>query len=121
MGVISNFDQRLESILENVQIRQYFAFVLTSYDYGTEKPSLSIFEEALRLMKCLREEQILPQEAIHIGDKVDNDYFGARRAGWNALLIQHNNEIDENKVPNEDIFKSLKELQSHFNKMFRTN
>ncbi|XP_012537003.1 rhythmically expressed gene 2 protein isoform X1 [Monomorium pharaonis] len=114
LGVISNFDQRLESILEEVQIRQYFAFVLTSYDFGMEKPSLSIFEEALRLVKHFREEEILPEEAIHIGDRVDNDYFGAKSAGWNALLIKHDNEINESKVPRKDVFKSLDELQRHF-------
>lgn len=122
LGIISNFDQRLESILEDVQIRQYFTFVLTSYDFGTEKPSLSIFEEALRLVRSLREETILPQEAMHIGDRVDNDYFGAKSAGWNALLIKHEDEISESKVPREDVFKNLKELQRHFDGMLgKTN
>lgn len=121
LGIISNFDQRLESILEEVQIRQYFTFVLTSYDFGTEKPSLSIFEEALRLVRSLREENILPQEAMHIGDRVDNDYFGARSAGWNALLIKHEDEIDESKVPKENVFKNLKELHRYFDRMLRTN
>lgn len=113
MGVISNFDQRLESILEDVEIRQYFAFVLTSYDFGVEKPSLAIFEEALRLTRRLREEEILPREATHIGDRADKDYFGAKSAGWNALLIKHDDEINETKVPREDVFRSLKELQRH--------
>lgn len=121
MGIISNFDQRLESILQDVQIRQYFTFVLTSYDFGIEKPSLSIFEEALRLVRSLRKETILPQEAMHIGDRIDNDYFGARSAGWNALLVKHEDEIDENKVPREDVFKNLEELQRHFDRMLRTN
>lgn len=121
MGVISNFDQRLESILKDFQIRQYFAFVLTSYDFGMEKPSLPIFEEALRLTRHLRTEEILPQEAMHIGDGVNNDYFGAKSAGWNALLIKHDSEVDESKVPREDVFKSLKELQRHFDTLFRTN
>jgi len=114
LGVISNFDQRLESILKDIRIRHYFTFVLTSYDFGKEKPSLSIFEEALRLMQYHSEKEILPQEAMHIGDKLDNDYFGAKNAGWNALLIKHDNRFDANKVPREDVFKNLKELQRHF-------
>ncbi|XP_077269431.1 rhythmically expressed gene 2 protein [Temnothorax americanus] len=121
LGVISNFDQRLESILEDVQIRQYFVFVLTSYDFGTEKPSLPIFQEALRLVKSSQGKEILPQEATHIGDTVNNDYFGARSAGWNALLIKHDNEIIESKVPKEDVFKSLKELQRHFDRVLKTS
>ncbi|KAG5344772.1 REG2 protein, partial [Acromyrmex charruanus] len=121
LGVISNFDQRLDSILEDIRIRQYFTFVLTSYDFGKEKPSLSIFEEALKLMQYHSKGEILPQEAIHIGDRLDNDYFGAKSAGWNALLIKHDNKLDESKVPGEDVFKNLKELQKHFDSVLRTN
>ncbi|XP_029676565.1 rhythmically expressed gene 2 protein-like [Formica exsecta] len=121
LGVISNFDERLESILKDTQIHQYFTFVLTSYNLGVEKPSLPIFEEALRLVKYLREEEISPQEATHIGDRLDNDYFGAKNAGWNALLIKHEDEIDESKISKEDIFGSLKELQEHYRRIFGTN
>lgn len=121
LGVISNFDEQLESILKDTQIHQYFTFVLTSYDLGVEKPSLQIFKEALRLVKHLREEEISPQEAMHIGDRLDNDYFGAKNAGWNALLIKHEDEINESKIPKEDIFGSLKELQEHFRMTFGTN
>lgn len=122
LGVISNFDRRLESVLEDTQIREYFAFVLTSYDFGIEKPSLLIFDEAVRLVKCLRGEKISSEEATHIGDKVDNDYFGAKKAGWNALLIKYNeNKIDQAKVPKGDVFESLKQLQRYFEKVFETN
>lgn len=121
LGVISNFDERLESILKDTQIHQYFTFVLTSYNFGIEKPNLPIFEEALRLVKHLRKEEVLPQKAMHIGDRLDNDYFGAKNAGWNALLIKHEDEIDESKIPKEDVFGSLNELQKHFRRIFGTN
>ncbi|XP_070163178.1 rhythmically expressed gene 2 protein [Polyergus mexicanus] len=121
VGVISNFDEQLESVLKDTQIHQYFTFVLTSYNLGVEKPSLPIFEEALRLVKDLREKEILPQEATHIGDRLDNDYFGAKNAGWNALLIKHEDEIVESKIPKEDVFGSLNELQEHFRRIFGTN
>lgn len=119
LGVISNFDQRLESVLEDTQIREYFVFVLTSYDFGMEKPSLSIFNEALKLTTLSRKEKILPQEAMHIGDTIDSDYFGAKSASWNALLIKHNegDKINEDKIPNKDVFNNLKELRSYFEKL----
>lgn len=91
---------------------------MTSYNLGVEKPSLQIFEEALKLAKHFRKEEILPQEAMHIGDKLDNDYFGAKNAGWNALLIKHETEISEINIPKEDIFRNLKELQEHFTRTF---
>jgi len=121
LGVISNFDQRLEFILEDIQLRQYFTFVLTSYNFGIEKPNLPIFEEALRLAKYYQRHDILPCEAIHIGDQMDDDYFGARNAGWNAALIKREDKIDDNKIPKEDIFTSLKEFGSHYEKIFEAN
>lgn len=122
LGVISNFDTRLESILEDTKILKYFTFVLTSYDFGIEKPSLQIFNEALRSVKCLRDEVISSHEATHIGDRVDNDYFGAKKAGWNALLIKHNkDEVAQIEVPEENVFRDLKEIRRYFEKVFDTN
>lgn len=124
LGVISNFDERLETVLKDTGIHRYFTFVLTSYDFGMEKPSLPIFEEALRLGKLYRGEEISTREAIHVGDRVDNDYFGAKNAGWSAALVKHN-EVheghDDDKVPREDIFTNLNELKSHCERILRAN
>ncbi|XP_076298230.1 rhythmically expressed gene 2 protein [Lasioglossum baleicum] len=115
LGVISNFDERLEAILLDTRIRFYFSFVLTSYDFGVEKPDTSIFDEALRLTKERHNIDVAPEEAIHIGDSITNDYNGARNANWKALLVKHDNDdAIENKVPKEDYFTNLQELQEHF-------
>ncbi|KAF7411597.1 rhythmically expressed protein 2 protein-like [Vespula maculifrons] len=115
LGVISNFDERLEPILIDLKIRPFFSFVLTSYDFGKEKPDVSIFVEALRLANKDQKVDIVPQQAIHIGDTIDNDYFGAKNAQWNSLLISHEQKrIDERKVCKEDIFINLQDLQRHF-------
>jgi len=92
-----------------------------SYDFGIEKPYLPIFEEALRLGKYYQRQDILPCEAIHIGDQVDNDYFGAKNAGWNAALIKREDKINDCRVPKEDIFTTLKQFGNHYEKMFETN
>ncbi|KOC67469.1 Rhythmically expressed gene 2 protein [Habropoda laboriosa] len=114
LGVISNFDERLEAILEDTRIRFYFSFVLTSYDFGVEKPDTSIFDEALRLTKEQHRIDVAPQEAIHIGDSVNNDYIGAKNSNWNALLIQHDSDTtSEKKVPTEDVFRNLRDLRIH--------
>lgn len=44
LGVISNFDERLEAVLDDARIRSYFSFVITSYGLGVEKPSPAIFQ-----------------------------------------------------------------------------
>lgn len=114
LGVISNFDERLEAILEDTKIRYYFSFVLTSYDFGVEKPDTSIFDEALRLTKERHSIDIAPQEAIHIGDSISHDYIGAKNANWNAILIKRDNGAMEKRVPKKNVFKNLKDLQLHF-------
>lgn len=115
LGVISNFDERLEPILIDLKLRPFFSFVLTSYNFGKEKPDVSIFAEALRLANKDQKVDIVPRQAIHIGDMIDNDYFGAKNAQWNALLISHEHKsIDERKVCEEDIFINLQDLHRHF-------
>ncbi|CAK9803589.1 Rhythmically expressed gene 2 protein [Anthophora plagiata] len=114
LGVISNFDERLEAILEDTRIRFYFSFVLTSYDFGMEKPDTSIFHEALRLTKERHSIDVAPQQAIHIGDSISNDYLGAKNSNWNAFLIRHDNDsVSEKKVPTKDVFRNLRDLRIH--------
>ncbi|CAL7935287.1 unnamed protein product [Xylocopa violacea] len=114
LGVISNFDERLEAVLVDTKIRFYFSFVLTSYEFGAEKPDTSIFDEALRLTKERHKINVTPQEAIHIGDSINNDYIGAKKANWNAILIQHDNGAEiEKKIPIEDVVRNLEDLRIH--------
>ncbi|XP_053972197.1 rhythmically expressed gene 2 protein-like [Hylaeus volcanicus] len=115
LGVISNFDERLEAILLDTNIRFYFSFVLTSYDFGVEKPDTSIFEEALRLTKERHSIDISPQEAIHIGDSIRYDYIGAKAANWNGILINRDGDaIDDQNVSKNDVFVNLQDLRAHF-------
>ncbi|XP_011299315.1 rhythmically expressed gene 2 protein-like [Fopius arisanus] len=116
IGVISNFDDRLENILESTGIREHFSFVLTSYDYGCEKPELGIFEEALKLGGKARGEAIKPAEAFHVGDNFKLDYIGAKRAGWYAFLMTHDCQTPEKykDIPKFELFANLAELKDHF-------
>jgi len=81
LGVISNWDDSLESILERLGLRRYFAVVLASGVIGVGKPSRMIFDRALDAVgaRC--------DEAWHVGDDPGADAIGARRAGLHALLI----------------------------------
>lgn len=119
LGVISNFDPRLESVLLDAKIRDYFSFVLISWDLGYEKPHLLVFNEALQIAKNKLGANIKPQEAIHIGDSFTNDYMGAKNANWNAFLIQRNdNHLDPSQISPKNVFKNFSELQLHFEHLF---
>ncbi|XP_034942267.1 rhythmically expressed gene 2 protein-like [Chelonus insularis] len=114
LGVISNFDKRLEPILISTGIRKYFSFIITSYDYGREKPDVILFEKALELVQQTRGEKITSLQALHIGDNLKLDYDGAKNAGWNAFLMDPNSGDKLKSIPEFERFKNLHELQKYF-------
>lgn len=118
MGVVSNFDERLEGLLQNMGLRKYFAFVIGSYDVGVEKPDPRIFnlvEVRARSIKGLSD--IKKGEILHIGDTPDLDVIPAINAGWKAVLISKSRRDSIMKYPNIDegtIFRDLHELKQVF-------
>ena len=87
LGVISNFDERLESLLEQHQLRQYFQFVLTPRNCGFYKPQEEIFHHAAKLSKVQSNGNL-----CHVGDDVRLDYRAARAAHCHALLLAKDEE-----------------------------
>uniref|UniRef100_A0A023GH69 Rhythmically expressed gene 2 protein n=1 Tax=Amblyomma triste TaxID=251400 RepID=A0A023GH69_AMBTT len=85
LGVISNTDERLDSILTGLRLRQYFDFVIASAVVKVEKPSKDIF--SLALICASSDEHLTPDHALHVGDNIVLDYLAAKSAGWNALLL----------------------------------
>ncbi|KAG0165820.1 Haloacid dehalogenase-like hydrolase domain-containing protein 3 [Apophysomyces sp. BC1015] len=95
MGIISNSDERLVSVVESFKLDQYFEFVMPSCLAGYEKPHSEIFKKALRLVGS----SIEPEEALHIGDDETKDYRGALAAGWNAVLLERCKLSYEDSAP----------------------
>lgn len=81
LGVISNWDSRLPRLLCALGLQDAFETVVYSAAAGVEKPHPEIFRQALDSM------DVEAVRAVHIGDRFDEDYAGARAAGLRALLI----------------------------------
>ncbi|GLH04480.1 Rhythmically expressed gene 2 protein [Gryllus bimaculatus] len=110
LGVLSNNDERLISVLEHLGLLPYFNFVFTSYNVGYEKPHCEIFQKALQCSK------VLPEHALHVGNSPVLDYFAAIKCGWNAALIhQEQKDLEQynSEIPSHLIFKNFLNLQ-HF-------
>ena len=75
LGVISNFDSRLRTILLNLGVTEFFDDIVISSEVGTEKPAARIFSAALVRAR------VAASEALHIGDEPEADWLGAERAG----------------------------------------
>ncbi|KAI8642597.1 HAD-like domain-containing protein [Parasitella parasitica] len=66
MGVISNSDERIVKVIENLNLNKYFDFVIASSLVKCEKPTKEIYEKALELAGNVNAEN-----ALHVGDDVD--------------------------------------------------
>jgi len=81
LGIITNNDCRIHSVLRELLLREYFAFVLTSYECGYAKPHPEIFQHAGS------KAGVAVQDILHIGDSFANDYIAARNCGMRSILL----------------------------------
>ncbi len=81
LGVLSNFDSRIYSVLPSLELREFFESVTISTQAGAAKPDPKIFAIALEKHKCP------PEAAWHIGDSINEDYKGAKAAGLRGIWI----------------------------------
>jgi putative hydrolase of the HAD superfamily len=81
LGIVSNFDERLFSVLSGLELEGFFERVTISSHARVRKPALAIFQRALE------RHEIPAEHALHVGDDPDADWSGARRAGIRAFLL----------------------------------
>ena len=96
LGIISNFDSRLISVLKALDLEHFFSSITISSVAGFAKPDQNIFEIALN------KHGLSPGQAWHIGDSKNEDYLGAKNMGIHAFWLNrdlHSVNI-ENQLPN---------------------
>lgn len=81
LGVVSNFDSRLLRVLEELNLASSFSSLIISSECGYAKPSPRIFQAALK------ELDVRAEEALHVGDRREEDYRGPRAAGLTAFWL----------------------------------
>jgi putative hydrolase of the HAD superfamily len=80
--VVSNWDVSLAEVLARLELTPMLDGIVTSAGTGARKPEPAIFERALAVAR------VTPERAVHIGDSIEEDVAGARRAGIAAILIR---------------------------------
>jgi putative hydrolase of the HAD superfamily len=81
VGLATNFDQRLHTVLAGFPELADPAFVVLSSEVGWRKPGGKFFAELVALT------ELRPGQILVVGDDRDNDYDGARAAGQPAVLF----------------------------------
>lgn len=81
MAVVSNWDERLPPLLDELGIGRWLDAVVVSSQVGVEKPHPGIFLHAAELLG------VAPGETVHVGDSLRDDVEGALAAGMEALHL----------------------------------
>ena len=82
LGIVSNFDSRLYSVLQALNLAEYFTSIAISTEVGAAKPEPEIFYAGLQKHDCP------PEAAWHIGDSFKEDYQGAKAAGLKGIWLK---------------------------------
>ena len=97
LGVIANQNVGTEQRLKNWNLLQYFDVIAASAELGMAKPDPAIFEWALKQACCKA------QNAVMVGDRMDNDIAPANRLGMHTVCLKrglgayHEPQSDEEK------------------------
>jgi putative hydrolase of the HAD superfamily len=89
MGLISNWDSSLKSVIKGLGLDSYFDLIISSAEVRLHKPQPEIFEFALY------ETGANASEAMHVGDHRVADVIGSSRVGITPVLIDRDNRHPE--------------------------
>ena len=82
VGILANQNLGSEERLEKLGLLRYIDLVIASAEEGVAKPDLRIFQIALGRANCK------PEEAIMVGDRIDNDIIPANKIGMITVWIK---------------------------------
>lgn len=83
LGIIANQDEGIEERLAAWGMGGLFTAIASSSELGVEKPDERLFLAGLERAGCRAE------EAVMIGDRLDNDVLPAKRLGMGTVWMRH--------------------------------
>ena len=105
IGMVSNWDSRLLKLCKGLGIDPYFDFKVISAVFGAAKPNPKIFEEALKLA------HVRAEEAVHIGDSLEDDVRGAHLAGIKSIWLDRSGRHATLAKDHQDFVTVIKDLR----------
>jgi putative hydrolase of the HAD superfamily len=81
LAIVSNFDQRLRSILRELDLHAFFAEIVLPADCGAAKPARLIFET------CLARLGVAASASVYVGDHARLDVEAAHEAGMTPIDV----------------------------------
>lgn len=100
LGVLSDFDIRLQSILDGFGISSYFKFVIQSLVEGYSKPSEELWAAALE------RGGVAVEEGYHVGDDPAKDAFMEAK----TIILDRDSSITTTAFPRIQTLEELPDL-----------
>ena len=109
LGIIANQVPGTAERLKGWGLLKYFEVIAASAELGAAKPEKAIFEKALEMAGCKAE------EAVMVGDRLDNDIVPAKRIGMKTVWIRNGLTVYQEDVGEADaVIDGLSELKTIF-------
>jgi putative hydrolase of the HAD superfamily len=108
LGIISNFDTRIYSVMTSLGIRDFFDAVILSSETGYSKPDREIFAAAVQALG------VPASEILLVGDSLYDDVLAGLQAGMAAVLIDRNNRYTSQQVQRISSLTELTSILSNF-------
>lgn len=112
IGIIANQSLGTAERLEKWGLLKYIDVVAASAELGVAKPDRAIFDQALEMAECAA------QEAVMIGDRLDNDISPAKKLGMKAIWVRQGFAVYQNlqlaECQPDYIVDNLSELKELF-------
>ncbi len=86
IALISNFDKKVHEIVDSLGIKNKFDLVISSEEAGAAKPNPRIYQHALKSL------DLLPEQAIMIGDSYSCDYQAPKDLGMEAVYLDRSKD-----------------------------
>jgi len=103
MMLVSNYGPLLETFLTKFEISKFFKAILISGVVGIEKPDPELYR------KGAVELGLSPFQILHIGNDLEEDYYAAKRAGFEAILLDRDELYQTQDIPK---IRTLLELEN---------
>ncbi|MEM2924802.1 MAG: HAD family hydrolase [Methanocellales archaeon] len=108
LGLISNTGRTpgkvLRQMLREIGLIPYFQHLTFSNEIGLRKPHPAPFIHTLNVLS------VQSSEAVHIGDHLKSDIFGAKNAGMKAILYKPLSKLEEVNVKPDGEVENLKSI-----------
>ena len=107
LGIIANQVPGTAERLKGWGLLKYFEIIAASAELGAAKPDKAIFEKAFEMADCNAE------EAVMVGDRLDNDIVPAKLLGMKTVWIRNGLAVYQENVGEADaVIDGLSELKT---------